>query len=160
MASLSPSLTNLSHLLQMAYVSPFMTSSTNEVTSFECKFLGNIMFNHLPPSDHVRQTKPIYIIRFKRIEQGQLLYPKICPLILSRFPLTRFLELHTGLGFCFAQDISLHWWPEIRVWVCTRIFRLSMLNVTFMLHIGLLSLLIPSFKPWIKLFAQSIGQLT
>ena len=39
---------------------------------------------------------------------GLVLYPKIFPLTLSRFPLTRLFELHTGLGFCFAQDISLH----------------------------------------------------
>ena len=28
-----------------------------------------------------------------------VLYPKICPLILSKFPLTRLFELQTGLEF-------------------------------------------------------------
>ena len=60
-----------------------------------------------------KADQPIYILRLKKIEQGQLLYPKIFPLILSRFPLTRLLELHTGLGFCTTQDISLHCWPKL-----------------------------------------------
>ena len=57
---------------------------------------------------------------------------------------------------CSAQDISLHCWPKIRVWVCTSIFGLSMLNVTFMLHVEPIRLLIPSFKPWIKFLPSQL----
>ena len=56
MASISPSPTNLCHLLQMASVSPFPISSTNNIASYECKFLGTLMFNHLPPSYYEWQT--------------------------------------------------------------------------------------------------------
>ena len=31
--------------------------------------------------DLIEPLNPIYILRYKKIEQGQLLYPKICPLI-------------------------------------------------------------------------------
>ena len=105
----------------------------------KCKFLGTLVFNHLPPSDHERlasqptssglrrlnrgncctpkfslpyfstnvmwvqisghssvqssstfgsrkEDKPTYILRFKKIEQGRLLYPKIySPIFLNTF---------------------------------------------------------------------------
>ena len=60
------------------------------------------------------------------------------------------------IGVCSAQDISLHWWPEIRVWVLTGIFGLSMPLVTSLLHVGLLRMLIPSFKPWITFLTSQL----
>src|SRR3954468_3805357 len=46
------------------------------------KFLGILVFNHLPPSDTDWHTNHS-LFRFKIIEQGQLSYPKICPYIFS-----------------------------------------------------------------------------
>ena len=70
MSSLSPSLTTLSHLFQMAYVSPFPTSSTIGVTSCECKFLGTLVFNHLSPSYHERPTSQYKSSGLRRLNRG------------------------------------------------------------------------------------------
>ena len=70
MASLSPSLMTLCHLLQMESVSPFSTLSTINVMSCECKFLGTLMFNHLPPSDHERQTSQSTSSSVRRFNRG------------------------------------------------------------------------------------------
>ena len=56
------------------------------------KFLDTLVFNHLPPSDHERKTSQSIILRFKTIEQGQLLYPKISPLIFIQDILKRSLN--------------------------------------------------------------------
>ena len=76
MASLSPSPKTLSHLLQMASVSPFLTSSTNSVTSCECKFLGTLVFNHLPPSDYERRTSQSKSSGLRRLNRGSCCTPK------------------------------------------------------------------------------------
>ena len=55
---------------------------------------------------------------------------------------------------CSRHLLALLTW--IRVWVCTGIFGPSMLKLTFILHIGLISLSIPSFKPWIKFLPSQL----
>ena len=41
-------------------------------------------------------------MEYASYKRTHVLYPKICPLILSRFPLIRLFELQIGLGFCSA----------------------------------------------------------
>ena len=90
----------------------------------------------------------------------------LCPAIsisFAFFPSPWLSEAHKRVilllwffAFRVFQDISLHRWPEIRVWVCTRIFGLSMPHVTFILHFGLIRFPIPSFKLWIKFLSNQL----
>ena len=79
MASLSPSPMTFRHLLQMASVNPFPilpTSSTISVISCECKFLGTLVFNHLPPSDHERHASQSTSSGLRRLNRGNCCTPK------------------------------------------------------------------------------------
>ena len=83
MASLSPSLTVFCHLFQMASVSLFPILITNNVTSDECKFWGTLVFNHLRPSDHKRPTSQSTSSSLRRLNRGSCCTPKFS---LSYFP--------------------------------------------------------------------------
>ena len=76
MASLSPSPTIFHHLFQMEFVNPFPTSSTTSIISDECKFLGTLVFNHLPPLDHERQTSQSTSSGLRRLNRGSCCTPK------------------------------------------------------------------------------------
>ena len=67
----------------MAYVSPF------PISQIKCYFMRVQISGHssFESSSTFRSRKadgPIYILRFKKIEQGSLLYPKIFPRILLK----------------------------------------------------------------------------
>ena len=87
-------------LLQMASLSPFP-----QLHIVERKFTGTLVSNHLSPSSHERKNSPIYLFRLKKIEQGQLLYPKIFPLIYQDFS-HKTSWTQDRIKVCSAQDTS------------------------------------------------------
>ena len=86
----------------------------------------------------------------------KLVVPQNLPSHFIKISLHKTLWTPDRIRVCSAQDISLHWWPGIRVWVCTGIFGLLMPHVTFILHVGLLKFPIPSFKLWIKFLPSQL----
>ena len=78
MASISPS--SYPSSLQMAYVSPFPTSQRWYYT-MRVQISGHSSVQLSSTFGSRKARKPINILRFKKIEQGQLLYPKMCPLM-------------------------------------------------------------------------------
>ena len=91
MVSLNPSPTTLHHFLWMTYLSPSpivnlqMASLSPFPTSQHKYHLMRVQISRhssVQSSSTFRSRKadePIYIFRFKKIEQGKLLYPKIFP---------------------------------------------------------------------------------
>src|SRR3954462_6036529 len=90
MASLSPSPTkkSLSQQGQISWYSSVQSSSTFRL----------------------RQAHmPIFILRYKKIEQGQLSYPKICPYYLPRSNSSQGTKLKAyspELGFCLSLQVK------------------------------------------------------
>ena len=62
----------------MASVSPFSTSQDN-YHFMRVQISGHSSVQSTSTFGLWKARKPICILRFKKIEQGQLLYPKICP---------------------------------------------------------------------------------
>ena len=93
MASLSPSLVTFRHLLQMASLSlppvtfchllqmesistfPILPTHSSTISD-ECKFLGTLVFNHLPPSDYERQASLSISSGLRRLNRGSCCTPK------------------------------------------------------------------------------------
>ena len=69
-----------STLLQMASVIPFPTSQ-GWYHFMRVQISGHSSVQSSSTFGSRKARKPIYILRFKKIEQGKLLYPKIFPLI-------------------------------------------------------------------------------
>ena len=91
MASLSPSLTTLRHIPNGIY-KPI--PNTIYIVKYHLRRVQISGHSSVQSSSTLRSRKayqPIYILKFKKIEQGQLLYPKIFPLM-------------------FFQDFLLHRW--------------------------------------------------
>ena len=53
-----------------------------------------------------KEDKPIYILRFKKIEQGQLLYPKIFPPIFLKYISSEVLKLLKEVQELTRQTLS------------------------------------------------------
>ena len=63
---------------QMESVSPFPTSPIS-ITSCDSKFLGTLVFNHLPPSDHERQASQSTSSGLRRLHRGEAVVPQNFP---------------------------------------------------------------------------------
>ena len=97
MASLSPS----SIIdFQMESIIPFPISPIS-ITSCECKFLGTLVFNHLPPSDHKRQTSQSTSSDLRRLNRGNC-----CTL---KFSLSFLKGSYWILGFSSIQFQALNY---------------------------------------------------
>ena len=81
MASISPS--SYPSSLQMASVSPFPTSPCWYSTMW-VQISGHSSVQSSSTSGSRKAHQPIYTLRSKKIEQGQLLYPKIFPPIIFK----------------------------------------------------------------------------
>ena len=89
------------HIFQMASISPFLILPTqSSIVSNECKFLGTLVFNHLPPSDHKRQTIQSNSSGLRRLNRGSRCTPKFSIPFSSR-------HLLMLLGFSIAQGYSM-----------------------------------------------------
>ena len=100
-----------------------------------------------------KEETPIYLFRFKKIEQGQLLYPKICPLYFKticfkRSPHNhRVLQLLKGTQGCIRQSLLLSNGLQIRVLSFSKEIGLPRPQVDFIVsHISQSSSM-SSFKP-------------
>ena len=93
MASISPSSYPLS--LQMAFVSPFPLSHCWYSTMW-VQISGHSSVQSSSTFGLRKASQPIYIRRSKKIEQGQLLYPKICPPIFFKV-LTSIISICSSL---------------------------------------------------------------
>ena len=105
MASISPS--SYPPSLQMASISPFPTSHCWDST-MRVQISGHSSVQSSSTFGSRKARKPIYILRFKKIEQGQLLYPKICPPIFLK-NISRKIHksnLARHIQVFFRQDIS------------------------------------------------------
>ena len=117
MASISPS--SYPSSLQMASLSPFPTSHCWYYT-MRVQIFGHFSVQSSSTFGSRKAHKPIYILRFKKIEHGQLLYPKICPPIflkicqewpsngskwLKKVVQSNHLLRQLKLGFWFFQGI-------------------------------------------------------
>ena len=77
MVSLSPSPTIFCHLFQMESISPFpILSIQSSIISDEWKFMGTLVFNHLPPSDHEKHTNQSTSSGLRRLNRGSCCTPK------------------------------------------------------------------------------------
>ena len=94
MASTCPSPTRYNHL-QMASLSPFPTSQCWYYT-MRVQISGHSSIQLSSTFGSRKARNPIYILRFKKIEQGHLLYPKICPPIFFRV-LTSIISICSSL---------------------------------------------------------------
>ena len=141
MASISPS--SYPPSLQMASVSPFPTSHCWYYT-MRVQISGHFSVQSSSTFGSRKARKPIYILRFKKIEQGQLLYPKICPPIFLKicqdwFPnCSRWLKGYTVKLLPKAA--------EIRVLVLSRNLRFSMVKSSLIGLYTFSSTYMPSFK--------------
>ena len=93
MASISPS--SYPPSLQMASVSPFPTSHC-WYSTMRVQISGHSSVQSSSTFGSRKARKPIYILRSKKIEQGQLLYPKICPPIFFKV-LTSIISICSSL---------------------------------------------------------------
>ena len=82
MASLSPSSTILCRVPN-GICNPIPDITKSSITSCECKFIGTLVFNHLPPSNYERQTSQSTSAGLRRLNRGSCCTPKF---VLSYFP--------------------------------------------------------------------------
>ena len=116
-----------STLLQMASVSPFPVSQ--DIYHFtRVQISGHSSFQSSSTFGSRKARKPIYILRFKKIEQGQLLYPKLCPPIFFKI-----CQRSSSNGSRLAQRLDSQTPPkpaEIRVLVLSGNLRLSRVQLS------------------------------
>ena len=134
MASLSPSPTNNLHMasispssypssLQMASVSPFPSSHCWDVTMW-AQISGHSSVQSSSTLGLRKARQPIYILRFKKIEQGQLLYPKICPPIFLKTFQEKFTSPTRRVIFRYSfAKISLITYSQIQVRLKSQFFK-------------------------------------
>ena len=64
---------------------PIPDITKSSITSYKCKFLGTLVFNHLAPSDHERQTSQSTSSSLRRLNKGSCCTPKFSLSFLKTF---------------------------------------------------------------------------
>ena len=109
--------------LQMASVSPFSTSQ-GWYNFMRVQISGHSSVQSSSTFGSRKARKPIYILRFKKIEEGQLLYPKICPPIFLKTFQEKFTSPTRCVIFsCSFTKISLITYSQIQVRLKSQFFK-------------------------------------
>ena len=148
----SISLSSYPSSLQMASVSPFPPSPCWHST-MRVQISGHSSVQSSSTFGSRKAHKPIYILRSKKIEHGQLLYPKIFPPIFFKF-LTSIISVCSSL----LKGCTVKHPPKpvkIRVLVIARKLRFSRAQSSHICLYTLSNIYMPSFKAHkVKLHSQ------
>ena len=134
----------------MASLSPFP-----HLCFDECKFKGTLVSNLLLPSSHERQTCQSNSSGSRRLNRGNCCTPKFSLPFPIDFSSQSPWRSGSSWGFICSR-LLLALLTQIRVCVCTKMFWPKMPKMTFLLHIGLPSLSISSFKSWFQVLPSQL----
>ena len=114
------------------------------------------MSNLLLPSSRERQTCQSKSSGSRRLNRGNCCTPKFALPFLSTFSHHNTLGVQDPVRFFLCLRLLLALLTQIRVCVCTKVFWPKMPKMTFMFHVGLPSLSIPSFKFWFQVLPSQL----
>ena len=121
MASISPSLLSIISQHDICKPIPYIILLTH---SMWAQISGHFSVQSSSTFGSRKARKPIYILRSKKIEQGQLLYPKICPPIFLKTFQEKFTSPTRRVIFRYSfAKISLITYSQIQVRLKSQFFK-------------------------------------